>query len=136
MYEFLTSTSVSLMSTINASSNLTFLQKVLVLLVIFYKCKMLDHFSQTNHPAIKCFLKNLGVNDGSCLSTEFFVHYQKSIAEVLRILISNSVKLKPPTAEWIFAVPLLHFMMNKCKPYEQLKGMTWDHDNSARRVYW
>ena len=138
MYEFLTSAAESLLNSLNSYPGFTVLLKVLVLSIIFYKCRMLARFSQENRLAVSYLLKNLAIKDDSSLkiiSTEFFVHYQKPIKQLLELLIGNSVKLKPPVSEWIFAVPLLHFAMDKCKPYGQLEGMTWDHDNLTRQVY-
>ena len=135
MYEFLTSTIANLMTTIKTNPGFTFVMKILVLLIIFFKCEMLNRFSQANHSAISYLLKNLAVKDESSLqiiSTGFFVHYQKSIQRVLEALISNSVKFKQPVIEWMFAIPLLHFVVKKCKPYEQLEGMTWDHDDLTK----
>ena len=138
MYEFLTSATTSLMTTINTHPEFTFLLKIIVLLMVFYKCEMLNRFIQTNHSPLSCLLKNLAVKDESSLkiiSNDFFVHYQKSVTSMLELLISNSAKFKQPVAEWVFAVPLLHFMIKKCsKAYEQLEGMSWDHDNSTRQV--
>ena len=138
MYEFLSSAAATLLTKIKDYPGFTILMKILVLLMIFFKCRMLSDFSQTNHPVISCLLKNLAVKDESSLkiiSTDFFIHYQKMIKDVLELLISNCVKLKPPVAEWIFAVPMLHFVMQKCKPFEQLEEMTWNHDNLTRQVY-
>ena len=124
------------MTTINTYPKITFLLKIIVLLMIIFKCKMLNRFIQANRSTISYLLKNLAVKDESSLNiigTGFFVHYQKSITDILELLIGSCVKLKQPMAEWIFAVPLLHFVTKRCQPYEQLEGITWD-DNLIRRV--
>ena len=132
MYELLTSVVESLNNTITTHSGSTFLLKIIVLLVIFNECKILAKFSshEANRLTISILLKNLVDKESSfrIISTDFFVHYQNSILEVLDTLITSAVEFKPPIAEWIYAVPLLHFVMKKCKPFEQLQGTTWDCD--------
>ena len=132
MYELLTSVVESLINTITTHPGSTFLLKIIVLLVIFNECKILAKFSshEANRLTISLLLKNLVDKESSfrIISTDFFVHYQNSILELLDTLITSAVELKPPIAEWIYAVPLLHFVMKKCKPFEQLQGTTWDCD--------
>ena len=140
MYELLTSAVSSLINTITVHPGSNFLLKIIVLLMIVFKCKMLSKFSSdiTNRFTISFLLQNLIVKDDSTfriISTEFFVHYQTSILELLDILIVNAVgKFQPPIGEWIYAVPLLHFVMKKCKPFEQLQGTTWDYDYMTKQV--
>lgn len=134
MYKFLTSMVSSLVETIFAHPSSCFLVKILVLLMIFYKCEMLTSFSssKTQWSTLCSLLRNLAIEDeSSCqiLSADFVIHYAKSIGEILEILIGNAVKLNPPITEWIFAVPLLHFVTKYCKPYEQLEGISWDYDS-------
>ena len=137
MYEFLTSMAASLVKTILAHSSDCFLAKILVLLMIFYQCEMLTRFSSSKaHWSILCsFLRNLAIQDEpSCqiLSADFVIHYAKSIGDILNKLIGNAIKFSPPITEWIFAVPLLHFVMKNCKPYEQLEGISWDYNDSKK----
>ena len=81
---------------------------------------------------------NLAVKDEcsfKIICSDFFVNYEVSIGVIMDTLITNAVKCSPPIAEWIFAVPMLHFMTKKCKPYEQLRGLSWNYADSTRQVY-
>ena len=138
MYKFLISTAESLNETINVNPMSCFLPKVLVLLVIFYKCDMLAGFSsnKSNRSIISYLLRNLAIKDQSSyqiIDAKFFIHYQKSFKEILATIIERAAKFNPPIAEWIFAVPLFHFMMRKCIPYEQLGGLSEDFDDCLTR---
>ena len=96
---------------------------------------MLADFSSTlnNRATLSSLLYNLAIKDDASyqiINTDIFMHYQKSIGEILDKLISNAVfKFNPSIKEWIFAVPLLHFLMKKCVPFEQLEGISWDDDD-------
>ena len=134
MYEFLMSMAGSLVETIYAHPSSCFLAKILVLLMIFYKCEMLTRFSSSKaYFHTQCsLLRNLAIQDeSSCqvLSADFVIHYAKSIGELVEMLIGNAIKSNPPITEWIFAVPLLHFVMKNCKPYEQLERISWDYND-------
>ena len=140
MYEFLTSSASSLVKTMATHPRFCGLVKVLVLLMIFYKCEMLNKFSSTksNCYNISNLLKNLAVRDESSyqlINTNLLDHYHKSIMDILEKLIYNAAKSNPPIIEWIFAVPLLHFMLKKCKPFEQLDGTSVDYDHLTKQVY-
>ena len=140
MYEFLTSRATSLVTTMANYPRFCGLVKVLVLLIIFYKCELLNKFSSVkqNRFNIVKLLQNLAVKDQpsyQLISTNFLSHYHKSVEDILKILIGNAVKFSPPIIEWIFAVPLLHFVHKKCRPFEQLEGTSIDFDDSARQVY-
>ena len=116
------------------------LVKVLVLLIIFFKCELLNKFSSNklNRYNISHLLQNLAVKDQSSyqlIVANFLNHYLKSIEEILDKLIGNAVKFNPPIIEWIFAVPLLHFVLNKCTPFEQLEGTSWEYDDLKKQVY-
>ena len=137
MYEFLTSMAASLVETIYAHPNSCFLAKILVLLMIFYKCEMLTRFtsSRTYWYTTSSLLRNLAIQDeSSCqiLSADFVIHYAKSIGIILDTLIGSAVRSNPPITEWIFAVPLLHFVMKNCRPNEQLEGISWDYNDSQK----
>ena len=140
MYQILTFFTTSLLKTMTGNPRAYFLAKLLALLLIFYKCKLLASFcTHKFHRLTICgILKNLAVKDDSTfkiLGSEFFVNYQKSVGDVLTMLITNAVKCSPPITEWIFAVPMLHFMTKKCKPFEQLVGLSWNYADSTRQVY-
>lgn len=98
---------------------------------------MLASFSsnKSNRSVISHLFLYLAIKDeSSCqiIGADFFIHYQNSFKDTLDMLIGNAVKFKPPITEWIFAVPLLHFMMKKCKPYEPLRGLSWEFDDFTR----
>lgn len=141
MYEFLTSVAVFLVETINTYPQSCFVVKILVLLIILYKCQMLANFSSNtnNRFTIRSLLRNLAIKDDTSyqiINTDIFMHYQKSIGEVLDKLISSAVfTFSPPIEEWIFTVPLLHFTMKKCKPLEPLTGLSWDYDDCTRYAF-
>ena len=137
MYEFLTSVAMLLVKTIITHPDSCFLAKILVLLMSFYKCLMLDRFSSSEAccDTISSLLQNLAIKDeSSCqiVSADFVILYAQSIGEILDTLIGNAIKFSPPITEWIFAVPLLHFVMKNCKPYEQLEGISWDYNDSTK----
>ena len=137
MFEFLTSTAALLVKAITTYPESCFLIKTLVLLIIFYKCEMITKFSlsRPHSVTIGALLRNLAIKDESTcrvLTNDFVIHYAKSIGELLDKLIGGAIKCTPPVAEWIFAVPLLHFMMKVCKPYEQLQGISLDDNSSTK----
>ena len=131
------SMAASLIKTMLIHPKSCFLAKILVLLMSFYKCGMLDRFSsnKTHWYTITSLLRNLAIKDASScqiVSADFVIHYAKCIGEILDTLISNAIKFNPPITEWIFAVPLLHFVMKNCQPYEHLKGISWDYNDSKK----
>jgi len=133
----------SLSKTMISYPKSSYLVKILVLLIIFCQHKMLAAFSsnKANRSTICSLLLNLAIKDKlSCqvISSDFFIHYHKHIEEALDILIADAVKrFTPPITEWMFAVPLLHFMMKNCLPFEQLQSMRWDYDDhTSRQVYY
>ena len=137
MYEFLTSTAALLVKTIFDHPGSSFLVKSLVLLIIFYKCEMIAKFlsSKNISSILGVFLKSLAIKDKSTcqvISSNFVVHYTKSIGEIIGKLITSASKYNPPIAEWIFAVPLLHFVKENCKPYAQLEGIGWDYNDTSK----
>jgi len=122
----------NLVKTISSYPDCSFVVKVLVLLIIIFKCSKLRRFSlsEANYPILKSLFRNLAIKDNlsyQSIST-LITNYQKSIMEILDILTINVTKFKPPITEWIFAVPLLHFAMKKCKPFGHLEKMSWDFD--------
>ena len=136
MYEFLISMASLLVKT-HCHPSSCFLAKILVLLMSFYKCGMLARFSsnRTHWYTISSLLRNLAIKDqSSCqiVSADFVIHYAKSIGEILEALIGSAIRFSPPITEWIFAVPLLHFVMKNCKPYEQLESISWDYNDSKK----
>ena len=139
MYEFLTSTAALLVKAIIAQPESSFLVKVLVLLMIFYECEMIARFSssKTHSSTISNLLKNLAIKDEcTCevVAADFVIHYAKPIEEILEKLIGSAVKCNPSITEWIFAVPLLHFVGKNCKPYERIEGLSWDNSILTKLV--
>ena len=137
MYELLTSVATSLVKTMIAYPTSSYLVKVLVLLMIFYKCEMLDGFStnKSNRATISYLLRYLAIKDDQVVKANFFIHYHVSFEKILNMLIPNAaLKFNPPIIEWIFAVPLLHLTVKKCKPFDQLEGLSWELNESIRYV--
>ena len=99
---------------------------------------MLPTFSsyECNRHIISILLQNLAIKDSESyqvVRTLFFKTYEKFVEDILNILISNAVtKFVPPMSEWIFAVPLIHFM-KKCVPFDHVQGLTWELVNNLTR---
>lgn len=139
MYEFLTSGVASLIQSSTTYPVSNFLVKALVLLLIFFKCKMLNKFcsDQKNDSVLSDLLRGLTIKDEQNISSEFFAHYQHSLIDILKMIIDNmNNKFNTPLTEWIFVIPLYHFLIKKCEPFAQLQWIEWDYnDNLARQVY-
>lgn len=130
MEKFLASTASSLAETTTTYPGSSYLVKVLVLLIISYECNMLSAFcvNKANHTTIGTLLQNLAIKDKQFISSNLLIHYQKPIGEILNILIGKVTYFSPSMTEWIFAVPLLHFVTRKCVPFQQLQKMKWGHN--------
>ena len=122
----------SLIAAITTHPDKHFIVEVLVLLLIIFKCNMLYNFSssETNRDIMSILLQNLAIKDGSAyqiVSSSLFITYEKSVGDILNMLISNAVnKYIPPITAWIFTVPLVHFLMKKCVPFDHLQRISWD----------
>ena len=131
MYSIVQDVTTSLTNEVVACSDI-YLLKVLVLLMIIFKCNQLFSFTLDvkNRVLIQHLLRKLAIKDDkSCqvVNTKLFATYETALEKTLNTFITNAVsKFVPPITEWIFAVPLLHFMKRKCAPFEQLDMTSWD----------
>lgn len=140
MYDILIYVAESLIKNIDVITDCQFLMKTFVLLMITFKCKKIISFSsnEKNRHIVSTFLRKLAIKDDSSykvLSTILSTNCEKSFNEILEFLISNAInKFNPPITEWIFAVPLIHFMMKKCNPFDPFQRLSWDLvDNHHKR---
>jgi len=99
--------------------------EALIFLLIYYKCFILEMFCSDYYRKylLKILLQNLAVDKSySEMSNQSFLcHYEESIGEILKMLISKS-----HVSEWIFAVPLLHLITKQCEPNTTLKSIDWN----------
>lgn len=140
MYKFFLFVANSLLQKIASHSADSGLVKILVLLMIVFKCNMLHRFSsnEDNRFIVKNMLKNLAITNYmsyQIVITTLPISYRPTIKAVLDQVIINAVnKFSPPLTEWIFAVPLVHFVTEKCKPNQRLEGIGWDFDEKSDQM--
>ena len=136
MYQLLLVVAKSLHTSITEDPKQPSLITVLTLLMIYYKCMLLEKFSAGggNHDIIVTLFQSLTIDYSSYQEAcdKLLIHYKKSVLQILDIMIFNAItKFKQPIAEWIFAVPLIHFLSEQCKPFEVLHTISWDFNKSA-----
>ena len=137
MYQYLGFATHSLVSTINAWPDYSFFIRILILLMIYYKCKMLSKFCNdvANQFLLSGLLQNLAVDKSSYEEAveKIFNAHHHSIEEILKLLFKGAVQYRPPLKEWIFAVPLMHLMTKQCHPFEELQIVSWNFDQKTQR---
>ena len=135
MYQLLLFVTDSLFTNITSNPNQSYLIKMLTLLLIYFKCTLLDKFSANsgNHGLIITLLRNLAINGSSYQEAcyKVFIHDKESVLQALDIMIVNVTKLTPPVTEWIFAVPLMHLLSELCQPFGVLQSISWDFSKSV-----
>lgn len=144
MYTIIQRVATSLTNDIFACPDIYSLLKALVLLIIIFKCNQLFSFTSdgNNRDLIKLLLRKLAIKNFASyqrVNAKLLITYQTALEEILTSLITNAVsKFVPPITDWIFAVPLLHFMKEKCVPFDHLEMPSWDSMDdhcTKRQVY-
>ena len=135
MYQLLLSVTKSLFINITGDPNQSYLIKVLILLLIYFKCTLLDRFSAdiSNRDLIITLIRNLAIDDSTYREAcnRLCIHDKESVLQILDIMIVNTTKFEPPITEWIFAVPLMHLLSEQCEPFEVLQSISWNFSKSA-----
>ena len=131
MYQLLLTVTKSLHISITKDPKQSCLIKVFTLLMMYFKCMLLDKFSadNSNRDFIVTLFRSLTIDHSSYQKScdQILNHYQKSVLQILDTMIGNAItKFKQPIAEWIFAVPLIHFLSNQSKPFGVLHLIPWD----------
>ena len=130
MYLSLRNVSESFVDRIKKQPGSSHFIEVLIVLLTYYKCSILEKFCSDykNKSLLRFLLRKLAVDESySEMSNQTFLcHYEKSIGEILKMLVYKS-----HVSEWIFAVPLLHLVTKQCEPYARLKGIDWNHDTKG-----
>jgi len=138
MYQHLGFATQSLVTTITTWPDYSFFSRILILLMIYYKCKMLSTFcnDNANQSLLRSLLQYLAVDKSSYEEAheKIFGFYNQSIEEILQILLGAAALNRPPLKEWIFAVPLVHLLTKQCRPFEELQSViSWDFDKRTQR---
>ena len=136
MYQQLLAATKSLHSSITEDPKQPCLIRVLTLLMMYFKCMLLDKFSAngSNRDFIVTLFRSLTIEYSSYQEAcdKLFIHYKKSVLDILDIMIGNAITtFEQPITEWIFAVPLIHLLSEQCKPFEVLHSISWDFSKSA-----
>ena len=137
MYQCLRIVTQSLVTMITAWPDYSVFIRILILLMIYYKCKMLSDFCNdgANQALLSSMLQNLVVDKPSYEEAHekiFSTHHQ-SIEAILKILFRTAAQYWAPLKEWIFAVPLIHLLTKQCHPFEELQSDSWDLDQKTKR---
>ena len=136
MYQLLLTATKSLHTAIKDDPHQSYLIKVLTLLMIYFKCTLLNEFSSdiSNRDFIVTLLQNLTINHSSYgeACNKLLFYYKDSVLQILDIVIENAIRFTPLITEWIFAVPLIHLLSEKCKPFEVLPAIHWDVNKASR----
>ena len=136
MYQLLLTATKSLHISITEDSKQPCLIKVLTLLIIYFKCILLDKFSSdgSNRDFIATLFRNLAIDHLSYQEAydKLLFQYKKSVLQILDIMIVNATtKFEQPVMEWVFALPLIHLLTEQYKPSEVLQSLSWDFNKSA-----
>ena len=136
MYDSLLDVTRSLVTErINVNPNATCFIEVLILLMIYYKCSLLTRFcsDKSNQYWLRNLLGHLVIDESYFQegNQKFLLNYKKSVVDILTIAID---KCSPHISEWIFAVPLMHFITEQCQPYEELESIIWGQDDLRRKT--
>ena len=136
MYRLLLTATESLHISITEDPKQPCLIKVLTLLMIYFKCILLDKFSSdsSNHDFIATLFRNLAIDHSSYQEAydKLLFKYKKSVLQILDIMIVNATtKFEQPVMEWVFAVPLIHLLTEQYNPSEGLQSLSWDFNKSA-----
>ena len=136
MYQLLLTVTKSLLISIREDPKQPCLIKVLTLLMIYFKCILLEKFSadSSNCDFIATLFRNLAIDHSSYQEAydKLLFQYKKSVLQILDIMIVNAAtKLEQPVMEWVFAVPLIHLLTEQYKPFEVLHSLSWDFNKSA-----
>ena len=131
MYQLLLTATKSLHSSITEDPKQPCLIRVLTLLIMYFKRMLLDKFSadSRNRDFIVTLFRSLTIDHSSYQKAcdKILNHYQKYVLQILDIMIGNAItKFEQPIAEWIFAVPLIHFLSNQSEPCGVLHSIPWD----------
>jgi len=98
--------------------------EVLILLMIYYKCNLLKKFCSNNynHYFLGVLSRHLVIDESYSqqANQSFLTNYEKAIADILTIIIKEC---SPHILEWIFVVPLMHFITKQSRPYEILESI-------------
>lgn len=116
--------------TVNINNQLTkcYIKNILCLLIIFCKLNMLNELCKLQETGI--LLQNLAVSSSSVLETEvkvFQLTYGKWFLESIVKYINVIINFQPSLTEWIFAVPIVHYLMGQ---NSKLNSVEWDTDPS------
>ena len=137
MYQCLRIVTQSLVTMITAWPDYSVFIRILILLMIYHKCKMLYDFCKdvANRALLSSMLQNLAVDKSSYEEAreKIFSTHHKSIEAILQILFSTASQRRIPIKEWIFAVPLIHFLTNQCHPFEELQSINREFDHKPQR---
>jgi len=138
MYQYLGFVTRSLVTMITAWPDYSVFIRILILLMIYYKCKLLSDFCNdgANQSLLSSLLQNLVVDKSSYEEgvEKIFKFYRQPIEEILKILFKAAVQNRTPLKEWIFAVPLMHLLTKQCCPFEDLQSVdSWDFDQKPQR---
>ena len=122
----------SLTNNIKKQPTKCYLNNILCLLIIYFKLEMLNDFcSKSEHTElVTILLRNLAVDSSSVLKSEVlkFKVYDKLSLQSLLNFINKAIKFHPFLTEWIFAIPLVHFLMGQ---HTNLNNVAWNEDPST-----
>ena len=132
MYQLLVNVTSTLCVNITSNSNQSYLIKVLVLLIIYFNCGLLDRFSSdiNNQQFVVTLLQNLSIDSLTYQEAydNILVYYKQHVLQLLDTLLVNTNKF---VSEWIFVVPIIHLLSEQYKPFDVLQSISWDFSKSV-----
>ena len=122
----------------NISKN-SIVKNVLCVLIIYTKLGFLVEFcyNKENAYPMRCLLYNM-ISDE--LSFENNVkpllnYYASLLPNSIITIVKGAISFPSPLTEWIFAIPLVHLLIEQCKPFEVLNSIEWEHIGKSTHRY-
>ena len=122
----------------NLSKNFI-IQNILSLLIIFYKLGFLVDFCNNQEntrlvsPLLHCLTVDKLLFENSV--RPLWNSFDKLLPYSILTVVKGAVNFNPPLPEWIFAIPLVHFLTKLCEPFEILHSIEWDHVGLSNHRY-
>lgn len=113
MFDYLKDVTFAFVKRIKNNPHQNHSLEVLNLFLIYSKCNLLDSLcANTGHHCLCVLLRSLCFDELSfkAVNSEILSHYKKDVANLLWYVINAVTKLDSPLQEWIFAVPLFHYV--------------------------
>ena len=86
---------------------------------------------------MKCLLHMIIVDDSLFENSvrPLWIHYTNALPNSILTIIKGAINFPSALAEWIFAIPLVHFLEEQCKPFDKLHSIEWEYIGESSHRY-